>query len=430
MRLPFGLPASLGVATQSFLTRIPFRLPMALGAQTVEDASASLMLRSYRFRYDDGSQSAATWKAAADAPWGQPIGQVFRLRFLLQRITTSAQLSSFTDDFSLPLDPLHWDTIGTPGVSGGHLVLPCGSTYSGVNSHFGYTLLGSHVAVRVVSLPTDTGGSTETSLMFFADPGNLLMIEKRGAATLVCRSRTAGVNADFTTTWDSVAMAWWRIREAAGTVYFETSPDGLAWSINTSVATPAFASAGTAQLLCGYSGTETSPGNAVLDDLNLYPGGPPSPPLSSTTDWQTFYSLNGAGWLPVTGSSSVVRAAAATGYVEGAATTQQLGSRHFVAGTVDELDGYYGPSTLTIGDQTELEGSFRLVSGDVHVGDSVAIIITRGNFSFLEVYNRTPTLTVAAFAVTYWNGTTELPATVAYWDGSVENAAPLVEVAP
>ena len=36
--------------------------------------------------------------------------------------------------------------------------------------------------------------------------------------------------------YDPVQHAWWRIREAGGTVYWETAPDGITWTSHTSVA--------------------------------------------------------------------------------------------------------------------------------------------------------------------------------------------------
>jgi len=428
MRLPFTLPARLGLATQSFLSRIPFRLPYALGLGS-PDAGSALMLRAYRVRYDDGTESTAHWRAAPDTAWTQYPGQPFRIRFLLQRIPTSNQLSSFVDNFSTALDPLRWEVVGGATTSGGQLLLPCTAGYSAVNSRLGFNLLGSHVSVRVVATPTDTNGTTETMMMFYADADNLLHIDKMGSTDLLCQARVNGVETSTMVAWDPVAMAWWRIRESAGSVYYETAPDGVAWTIQASVATPAFAAAGDVRLLSGYGGVEVSPGNAVLDDFNLYPQGPPSPPLTSTTDWRVFCRLNSGSWNPVTAFSSVVRAVASPGLTEGAATTQQLGAGPFVAGTVDEVDGAYAPTTLAIGDQTELEGCFQLVNADVHTGDAVAVIIVRGDFRFLEVYNRTPTLTVVPYAVTVWSGSTELPAVATVWSGSVEQPVTLVEVA-
>lgn len=387
----------------------------------------TLMLRSYRARYDDGSETTASWQQPLDTGWAQYPGRPFRLRFLLQRLTSSDELSSLTDDFSSAfINPFHWQGSGGVTQSGGQLSLPCASSPAGLVSTYGYDLTGQHVAVHVTGVPTDTNGGTYTALSFYVDDDNQLVVEKLGGQ-LHAASIVAGVVDSSDTTWNAVSMAWWRVRETSGQVFLETSPDGTTWTARKTVTTPAYATSGRARLSCGFTGTEPSPGSATMDDFNLYTGGPPSPPTTAT-DWQIFYSLNGGSWAPVTGSSAVVRSTLSANIVENAATTQQIGTETFIAGTVDELEGFFATTTLAVDQQTELEGCLTLVPADVHAGDSVSIIVTRANYDFLEVYNRTPTLTVVAYPVTVWNGTTEQPATVTAWDGTTEHPLLSLEV--
>lgn len=51
---------------------------------------------SFRGRNDDGSESAATWKAAADTNWSQPVDENFRVRFLVQETGAGTAGSSDT----------------------------------------------------------------------------------------------------------------------------------------------------------------------------------------------------------------------------------------------------------------------------------------------------------------------------------------------
>ena len=44
----------------------------------------------YRARNDDGSEAAATWKAGADTPWNQAIGQPFRVRIRVEKSGSAA----------------------------------------------------------------------------------------------------------------------------------------------------------------------------------------------------------------------------------------------------------------------------------------------------------------------------------------------------
>jgi hypothetical protein len=68
--------------------------------------------------------------------------------------------------------------------------------------------------------------------------------------------------------YDSVQQRYWQIREACGTSYFETSPDGSTWTLHASVATPAFASQVQIGLGAGTSVTDPNLGAASFDHLN------------------------------------------------------------------------------------------------------------------------------------------------------------------
>ena len=72
-------------------------------------------------------------------------------------------------------------------------------------------------------------------------------------------------NAQASVPYDPVAHEWWRIREAGSKVYFETSPDGLAWKEVQNVPTPADI-------------------KAMKVGLGLVPGSAPSGPLETQFD--------------------------------------------------------------------------------------------------------------------------------------------------
>lgn len=70
--------------------------------------------------------------------------------------------------------------------------------------------------------------------------------------------------------YDAMAHQWWRMREQGSTLFFETSPDGLAWTTHHSVTTP------------------SDIGSMKLG-IGLVPGSGPSGPLETQFD-----DLNGA----------------------------------------------------------------------------------------------------------------------------------------
>jgi hypothetical protein len=96
----------------------------------------------------------------------------------------------------------------------------------------------------------------------------------------------------------------------------------------------------------------------------------------------------------------VVRTALSSQVAEGEATTQQLSAGTFVAGTVDETDGFYASTSLTATSSTELEGVYVLRSADLIAGDTVGIRIQQGNFTALGTYTATPSFTVSGTGLT------------------------------
>lgn len=69
--------------------------------------------------------------------------------------------------------------------------------------------------------------------------------------------------------YDPVNHDFLRFREAGGTVYYETSEDGNAWDAQTSTPAVFSVSSSYIQIYAGYWGTETAPGVALWDNLNL-----------------------------------------------------------------------------------------------------------------------------------------------------------------
>jgi hypothetical protein len=72
--------------------------------------------------------------------------------------------------------------------------------------------------------------------------------------------------------YDPEAHRWWRLRETAGTLHYEASPDAVSWTTLYSVATP-FSVADVKVMLDGgtYQAEPIAPGEARFDSLNIPP---------------------------------------------------------------------------------------------------------------------------------------------------------------
>ena len=74
--------------------------------------------------------------------------------------------------------------------------------------------------------------------------------------------------------YDPVVHAWLRLREDAGSLYWETSPDGQSWTVRRTAATPAWAGQSNLSLLFEAHRDAGTADFAELDSLNISrPGG-------------------------------------------------------------------------------------------------------------------------------------------------------------
>ena len=80
-------------------------------------------------------------------------------------------------------------------------------------------------------------------------------------------------------TYSPVTHAWWRIRESGGTSYWDTSPDGLSWVNQASVADPFTETQLFADIGAGCYENETNPGSFVVSDFNVTPAIAPAAAL-------------------------------------------------------------------------------------------------------------------------------------------------------
>lgn len=132
------------------------------------------------------------------------------------------------------------------------------------------SLLGCHVSVQVKQVGSNGGGV----FTYFSVPSSEGTATGDIAFTHAGGTLTMGVNEGGASTsqsvpYDPVEHAWWRIREAGGTVHFEVSRDGLSWLPLVGVGTPAFATE--VEVNVGMGAPEPAPGGglAIIDNLNV-----------------------------------------------------------------------------------------------------------------------------------------------------------------
>jgi outer membrane biosynthesis protein TonB len=105
--------------------------------------------------------------------------------------------------------------------------------------------------------------------------------------SLLFQTTLAGVKTSVTVPYSS-QNSWWRLRHASSTntIYWETSPDGLNWTVQRSIAAQFAITALSVELQAGTWEQETSPGTAIFANLGNAPV-PASSPTPTPTPTPT-----------------------------------------------------------------------------------------------------------------------------------------------
>lgn len=182
-----------------------------------------------------------------------------------------AKLDTLQDTFSSTLDTGKWDgSYGGVDTSAGQARVPVTTGYPALATTTTYDITNSYIFAKITT-PTQPGnGTKEFYFEFNVDSNNRFMMFQSGSSDVIMRRRQAGTNSQTTLTYNAVTHAYWRLREASGTLYWDTSPDGITWTNRRSIAHSMTLTAGTVNVSAGYYGTESAD-YAYIDNVNTVP---------------------------------------------------------------------------------------------------------------------------------------------------------------
>ncbi|HEX5059852.1 MAG TPA: hypothetical protein VFV99_10860 [Kofleriaceae bacterium] len=171
------------------------------------------------------------------------------------------------------------DSVTSYAETGGHVVITLGvniaNNWAGYMTTSGYSIAGDRVFVEV---PQVSNPTTNTILLLWTSlaktdgpsiewEANKLFFRMRINDQIFDRANV---------TYSATTHRWWQIRERAGTMYWETSPDGVSWTVQHMEATPASTTA-YITFAAGTNSANATPGTAIFDNFNGG-GAPPSCP--------------------------------------------------------------------------------------------------------------------------------------------------------
>jgi hypothetical protein len=183
------------------------------------------------------------------------------------------------DDFADGLRGYEWgfsfDNGGaTASEQGGRLVIDVADTggnfYAGYATTLAYDLRGHAISVEVVTVPN--AATSAQGVMSLGHPKNDAgaSIEVAGGMLNFIRTDTSGNGvSQGTLAFSATDHRYWRIREAGGQVFWETSPDRTTWTLREQASAPIDFRYARVSLFGGtYEAAAVNPGEMVFDNLN------------------------------------------------------------------------------------------------------------------------------------------------------------------
>lgn len=191
----------------------------------------------------------------------------------------AAPLSTLTDTFGAnSIDAVKWNAYydgGTGSISEGGgfanfapspLAAPGYATF---DSQSLYDLTSSYGLVRVAQT-LNADANANTSMYLRVDDNNYFEMRVIGSpATINANKNVLGVGVTVASmTYSAVTHAWWRIRESAGSIFWDTSPDGSTWT-NLGNFVNVLTITSMSVRLTGETSAVATPGTAKMANFNL-----------------------------------------------------------------------------------------------------------------------------------------------------------------
>lgn len=209
----------------------------------------------------DVTFSAASWA---------PLPAGFTVPAQAASLMTTADLH---DSFAGGLDTSRWPgrfQYGRPTTDQGHLDIPLGPGFHGIQSTPEYRLADSSISVEQTR-PRRVHANSESEVAFVADGDNSVTLITVGDSTGRTQVTTNGTHRSVDFAYDRVDHRWLRIRASAKTLHFEASPDGRTWSrVVPDQSLPAWLTSRRGQIKLGggnYS-VDDPAGSVQFDNLN------------------------------------------------------------------------------------------------------------------------------------------------------------------
>lgn len=249
-------------------------------------------------------------------------------------------LSSLVDNFNDGIVGADWgNAYGGVYESGGLAHVPCTTGYAGYQTAYSWTMAGASFFVAVTAVPAADTATEAYASVFVNAPGigdaegplygrRIGFVINTVTGLLRCKNDTDYFDAGAVDiTYDPVAHRFLRLREDAGTVYWDTSPDGTTWTNQRTLATPAWVteSVDTVALDLSAHRDAGTPDEATYDLFNTLSNGAvwtTSAALSADTTLTTTAALTASATVVLAAETHLAAALTLAAHTTGTLTAQ------------------------------------------------------------------------------------------------------------
>jgi hypothetical protein len=209
---------------------------------------------------------------------------------------TAQPIALLRDDFTNNTQDPVWASSSVTGSAtkaetGGQAILTLPSATAG--SHLAayttsgtYDLTGDSFYFNIGTMVATGVAATAYFQLYVVADGTSQLLWRQVSNVITARYiTTAGVDTQvYTAAWSAATYKYLRIRESAGTIFWDSSTNGTTWTNRASVANPFGVTALYVQFAAAC-GNVASPGSLRLDDVNLILPAPSSTWRETTADW-------------------------------------------------------------------------------------------------------------------------------------------------
>lgn len=234
-------------------------------------------------------------------------------------------LGSLVDQFtSGTLNTTVWNQTSSSGVS---IVTPgrVGIQAVATNTVLGasaYNITGQAIYARITPALAGTGGkSVATAMALQVDANNLAQMVVVPGSQFYAQVKNAGTTSTTNLpAYDPTQHAWWRLRETSGSIAFEASPDGFAWTTLATIAYTWSPTAVTASFVAVATDGTTGQ-TAYVEHVNALPSSGSMMPSWPQVSFQVAFNTGGT-------SSTVPYWTDLTSRLRGSWSAQQAGRQY------------------------------------------------------------------------------------------------------